>query len=359
MEHRLQRAPCLGRPSFRSCSQGDRRTAAQCHGGRGWPQKAHSSSQPMHCSHRAGGWWDKNGAGERGTLPRRRRWRVALSRAGHPSPLTPLSLSLPHQRPGSRSGQCHRESPPALLGPCRDWRRCAALGTEAALSTPRAPATAHSQLRQGIAEGGCPGGTPEPPTHDRPLQAHTSNVDAWLLGRHRPSTSRHGPGGAVYSSQLVGLAREQGGLPTRAGATQSPCQRADAPRERAVAASVVSHRTPRRACRSASTPGRPNKLKGSAAGVTANQQQCRRGPERRGRGACRVRTAAERVGLGVPDATNAHWPEVGASSGVTGGDGNVGRRGWAQPMCRLKGALHVGARSGAHDGRAVQTRCLY
>lgn len=197
MEHRLQRTPCLGRPSFRSCSQGDRRTAAQCHGGRGWPQKAHSSSQPMHCSHRAGGWWDENGAGEWGTLPRRRRWRVALSRAGHPSPLTPLSLSLPHQRPGSRSGQCHRESPPALLGPCRDWRRCAALGTEPALSTPRAPATAHSQLRQGIAEGGCPGGTPEPPPHDRPLQAHASNVDAWLLGRHRPSTSRHGPGGAV------------------------------------------------------------------------------------------------------------------------------------------------------------------
>lgn len=70
--------------------------------------------------------------------------------------------------------------------------------------------------------------------------------------------------------------------------------------------------------------------------------------------------SGRKVGLWrVPDATNAHWPEAPAGSGVTGGDCNVGNRGRAQPVCRHKGALHVGACSGAHDGRAVQTRCLY
>lgn len=272
-----------------------------------------------------------------------------------PRPCLCLSLA---RRPDQGAGSGTDKRPPALIGPCRDWRRCAALGTEAALSTPRSPATAHSQLWLGSAEGGCPGGTPEPPPLDRPLQAHASNVDAWPLGRHRPSTRRHGRGGVVSSSQVVGLAREQGGPPARAGATQSPCLRAGAPRKPAGAGTGVSHRSPRRACRPTSTPGQPKRQRGAPPASQPISSSVAAVKTREGGVRAEFGPPAA-AGSGVLGATNAHGPEARGGSGVTGRDCNVGHRGWAQPVCQHKGALHVGACSGAHDGRAVQTRCLH
>lgn len=120
-----------------------------------------------------------------------------------------LCLSRP-RGPDQGAGSGTEKRPPLSPGHVEIGDDARRWGQKQPSPLPWPPATAHSQLWLGSAEGGCPGGTAEPPSLDRPLQAHASNVDAWLLGRHRPSTSRHGRGGAVSSSQLVGLAREHG-----------------------------------------------------------------------------------------------------------------------------------------------------
>lgn len=153
----------------------------------------------MHCSHRAGGWWGENGGGGWGPSLRDHGGWLCREPAVllPPRPCLCLYLASETRIKGRAGGGIKKRTP--LCGPCRDWRRCAELGTEAALSTPLGPRDRTLNFGWGALQTGAQAGRQNPPSRPSPLQANASNVDAWPMGRHRLSTDTQGRGGVVSS----------------------------------------------------------------------------------------------------------------------------------------------------------------